>query len=62
MSWRCESCDGQRLNPQSRSVKLTTLDPRFAASPARTLPEVCRLPISDAIDFFSRLDLDATRS
>ncbi len=59
---RCESCDGQRLNPQSRSVKLTTLDPRFAASPARTLPEVCRLPISEAIDFFSRLDLDATRS
>jgi excinuclease ABC subunit A len=56
----CADCNGQRLNPQARAVKITTANPRFADQPARSLPEVCDLAISDAVDFFSELTLDAT--
>ncbi len=56
----CEGCHGARLNPQARSVTLTTAHPDFARQPNRSLPEVCRLSVSDAADFFSELTLDAT--
>ncbi len=59
---RCSDCDSQRLNPQARSVRITTRSPRFADRPSLSLPEVCRLPISDATEFFSELELDATRA
>ena len=57
----CRSCEGLRLNPQARAVRLTTRHPSFAERPARTLPEICSLSVDAAVDFFSELDLDPTR-
>jgi excinuclease ABC subunit A len=57
---RCATCQGARLNPQARSVTISTAHPKFAERPARSLPEVCALAVSDAGDFFSELVLDAT--
>jgi excinuclease ABC subunit A len=59
---RCEDCQAQRLNPQARAVTLTTRHPKFAERAERSLPDVCALPVSDAIEFFTELDLDATRA
>ena len=55
---RCPDCEGQRLNPQARSVTLTSAHPEFADAPTRTLPEACELPAGDAAKFFSALQLD----
>ena len=57
----CGACDGARLNPQARAVRLTTREPRLAAAPSRSLPEVCRLSVADAARFFAALDLDPVR-
>lgn len=57
----CPDCFGQRLNPQARSVRLTTENPRFAKNPSLTLPQICELPVGEAVDFFSRLKLDDTQ-
>ncbi len=57
---RCAYCEGARLNPQARSVTVTTANPKFADRPNRSLPEVCHLAVSDAAEFFSDLVLDAT--
>ena len=57
---RCETCQGARLNPQARSVTISSAHPKFADQPARSLPEVCGLAVSDAAEFFSELVLDAT--
>ncbi len=57
----CGDCQGARLNRQARAVTLTTRHPDFAAGPQRSLPEVCSLSISDAVKFFSELELDDTR-
>ncbi len=59
---RCEDCDGQRLNPQARAVTVTTRHAQFADRPKRSLPEVCSLPVSDAIQFFTELEMDPTRA
>ncbi len=56
----CGSCHGQRLNEQARAVTIATRHAKFAEQPARSLPEVCHLAVSDAAEFFSELDLDAT--
>ncbi len=56
----CNACGGQRLNPQARSVKLTTTSDRFADRPDRSLPEVCGLAVSEAAEFFAELDLEET--
>ncbi|HWB13932.1 MAG TPA: excinuclease ABC subunit UvrA [Pirellulales bacterium] len=56
----CVGCGGARLNEQARAVTLTSRHPRFAGQ-ACSLPQVCSLAVSDAVDFFSQLDLDATR-
>ena len=58
----CEDCEGQRLNPQARAVTITTRHPAFAEQAKRSLPEVCALPVCDAIDFFTELEMDATRA
>ena len=58
----CPTCKGARLNRQAQSVKITTAHDHFDRQPALTLPEVCRLPISDAGDFFAELRLDPTRA
>ncbi len=57
---RCGTCEGQRLNAQARQVRLTSRSPRFAEQPSKTLPEVCQLAISDAIEFFQELELEST--
>jgi excinuclease ABC subunit A len=56
----CSACGGQRLNPQARSVTLTSRSARFADSPQRTLPGVCSLAVSEAEQFFTELELDQT--
>ncbi|MCE9547440.1 MAG: excinuclease ABC subunit UvrA [Planctomycetia bacterium] len=58
---RCPDCSGERLNPQARAVTVTTADATFADAQARSLPEVCALPVSRAVEFFRSLQLDATR-
>ena len=57
---RCGACGGARLNPQARSVTLTTTQPKFADRPERSLPDVCALAVSDAAEFFGGLALDDT--
>ncbi len=57
----CPDCHGQRLNRQARAVTLTTTHPAFADQPERSLPEVCRLPVAEAEEFFSELTLDDTQ-
>jgi len=57
---RCPDCQGQRLNPQARSVRLTTAHTDFDEQAAKALPEVSALPIEEAERFFSRLVLDDT--
>ncbi|MGE3313920.1 MAG: excinuclease ABC subunit UvrA, partial [Planctomycetaceae bacterium] len=60
----CLSCRGSRLNPQARSVYLTTdSEPYRARNPKQlrlSLPDVCGLSIADASLFFESLDLDST--
>ena len=56
----CARCGGQRLNPQARAVTVATQSERFRDQSSRTLPAVCALPVSDAAEFFSALELDAT--
>lgn len=53
----CPDCEGTRLNPQANAVRLTTADEQFGEKPSLNLPEVCRLPISDAVEFFQALHL-----
>ncbi|MBX7071889.1 MAG: excinuclease ABC subunit UvrA [Pirellulales bacterium] len=56
----CEACAGERLNPQARAVRVTSRNSKFTARAALTLPAVCQLAVSEAIDFFEELELDAT--
>ncbi|MBI1899939.1 MAG: excinuclease ABC subunit UvrA, partial [Planctomycetia bacterium] len=57
---RCADCGGERLNAQARSVRLTTTHERFRDHASLSLPQVCALAVSDAVDFFSNLALDTT--
>ncbi len=57
----CPECRGERLVEQARHVRVRSAHPRFAEYPERTLPEVCRLSIREASDFFSTLELDDTQ-
>jgi excinuclease ABC subunit A len=65
----CSQCHGKRLNPQASAVTITTKSPHFEKNAKntfaavsfgreRTLPEICSLPITDAEEFFSELELD----
>ncbi|MHB0957758.1 MAG: excinuclease ABC subunit UvrA [Pirellulaceae bacterium] len=56
----CAECHGERLIAQARSVRLTTAHPRFQDAPQKSLPEVCRLSVRQAAEFFETLRLDAT--
>ncbi|MCO6045100.1 excinuclease ABC subunit UvrA [Aeoliella sp. ICT_H6.2] len=58
----CADCRGARLNPQARSVRLTTTAPRFADRPSLSLPDVCNLPVSDAAEFFLDLELEGAQA
>src|SRR5690606_31475761 len=68
----CHSCSGSRLNPQARSVRITSRS--FSPQPAESasdrspalpavsfnLAEVCSLSIAEAARFFEELELDDT--
>jgi excinuclease ABC subunit A len=56
----CGTCSGERLNAQARRVTLATRSALFRDNPEHTLPEVCALPVTEAKEFFSELELDAT--
>lgn len=58
----CAHCGGSRLNPQACAVALTTASTSklFAAKAKLSLPEVCRLAVGEAEEFFTALALDAT--
>jgi excinuclease ABC subunit A len=58
---QCPSCQGARLNDQSRNFRCRTAHPDFQGRNSLTLPEVCGLSIADAFHFFSGLELDKTR-
>ncbi len=58
----CAACAGTRLNPQACAVRVTSAHPAFADRPESSLPEVCRLPINRAAEFFQELVLDSTRT
>jgi excinuclease ABC subunit A len=58
----CPGCHGQRLNPQARSVKITSAHPDFADRATLSLPEICGLSICHAADFFSELRFDPIRA
>jgi excinuclease ABC subunit A len=57
----CPDCDGERLIGQARAVRLRTNHKNFKDAPELTLPELCKLPVCDAVDFFSDIALDKTR-
>jgi excinuclease ABC subunit A len=57
----CPSCDGERLNRQARHVRIRTASPAFNRNDRAcelSLPEVCRLSVEDAAEFFQKLVLD----
>ena len=54
----CTDCQGERLNPQARFVRLTSTSPRFAETPTLSLPQICNLPVNEAAVFFEGLELD----
>jgi len=58
----CVSCEGERLNAQARATRLKTTSESFADKPKLSLPEVCDLPISRAVDFFGELELDKVQT
>ena len=58
----CPDCKGERLNAQACSVTVSSTHSDFSDRPARSLPEVCRLSVAEAIDFFAELELDPTRT
>ncbi len=47
---RCSACDGLRLRPESRAVKVA----------GKTISDVSSLSIKDAYDFFSNIELNPT--
>ena len=58
----CPDCNGARLNSQARAMTVASRHPDFSDQAKRSLPEVCQLPVVDAVDFFSELVLDKTQS
>ena len=52
----CGFCKGERLNPQARAVRIRSI----SADRDFSLPELVREPISNVVEFFRELDLDAT--
>ncbi len=54
---RCPDCHGRRLNPQACAVRVTSTSAKFTDAPSMTLPGVCNLAISDAVEFLTGLEL-----
>lgn len=58
----CPECHGARLSEQARNVRLKTAGKEFQDKPELSLPEICELPINQAVEFFAKIDLDKTRA
>jgi excinuclease ABC subunit A len=54
----CVDCEGDRLNESARHFRLKTGDDKFKDHPIKSLPEISKLSIADAHQFFSKMDLD----
>jgi excinuclease ABC subunit A len=59
---RCGECDGTRLNPQARSLRMKSAAKAFRSQPWMSLGEVSRLSIQQAVEFFSAMELDETQA
>lgn len=58
----CTKCDGARLNPQALGVRIrSAVGGADGAGANLNIHEVCELPISRAVEFFSRLELDGVQ-
>jgi hypothetical protein len=57
----CHGCQGARLSPQARAVRITTASKpaRAAHGPELSLDRLCGLRIADAREFLAALTLDA---
>ncbi len=53
----CCECNGTRLNPQARSVRLKSLSPKFKNNPWLAIGDCSRLPLDLCAEFFGSLDL-----
>ncbi|MCA9215278.1 MAG: excinuclease ABC subunit UvrA, partial [Planctomycetales bacterium] len=58
----CPNCHGERLSAQARSVLIKSTHEKFVDRSSLSLPEICRLSVSDAIAYFSAIELDKTKS
>ena len=66
----CHTCQGSRLNPQARSVRVASrMNGKLSGSAGKkansvgrslSLPEACALTIAEANEFFAALELDPT--
>ncbi|QDT63554.1 excinuclease ABC subunit UvrA [Calycomorphotria hydatis] len=59
----CTTCHGGRLNRQARNVRIKSANPEFknrGDERGFSLPDVCRLSIAEAYQFFEALELDHT--
>ncbi len=59
---QCPTCEGARLNRQACHVVLMSRDAAFTDHPARSLPEICQLPVDQAAQFLGSLVLDPVRT
>ena len=59
----CHECQGARLSPQARAVRITTAAKAAAKAHGAelSLDRLCGLPIADAVEFLSDLVLDPTQ-
>ncbi len=55
----CSDCNGTRLNPQARSVRLKSQSPAFKTNPWLAIGDCSRLPLDQCAEFFGSLDLTA---
>jgi excinuclease ABC subunit A len=58
----CGDCEGTRLNPQARWLRMQSAAKAFRSRPWMSIGDVSRLSISDASEFFSSIQLDATQA
>jgi excinuclease ABC subunit A len=70
----CHACQGARLSPQARAVRITTASKEWLGAKGRSAPgsearpaelgldQLCALPIADARTFLSQLALDGTQA
>ncbi|NBW95619.1 MAG: excinuclease ABC subunit UvrA [Planctomycetia bacterium] len=58
----CHACQGARLSPQARAVRITSRSPGRAGTASLSLDALCALPIADAREFLADLVLDQTQA